>query len=91
MKPSIFRLYVTVSRKKAGMELAFRMCVLESADAIGFLYAVVLCLCVPQTSQPCKDFFNNLYYNISHCVTVMQTRMILMTEQKPPSVGKLVA
>lgn len=90
MKPSIYRLYVTVTRKKAGMELAFRMCVLELADAIGFLCAVVLCLCVPDFSA-LQGFFNNLYYNITLYVTVMQTRMILMTEQKSLSVGKLVA
>lgn len=66
------------------------MCVLELADAIGFLCAVVLCLCVPDFSA-LQGFFNNLYYNITLYVTVMQTRMILMTEQKSLSVGKLVA
>lgn len=81
-----------MTRKKAGIKLSIILCVLSKTELevitdFSFLYAIVLCLCVPQSSWPCKNFFN-LHYIIMYA-TLMQLRML--TEKNSLPVGNIAS
>lgn len=81
-----------ITRKKAGIKLSIILRVLSKTELkvitdFSFLYAIVLCLSVPQSSWPCNNFFN-LHYIIMY-VTLMQLRML--TEKNSLPVGNIVS